>query len=193
MRFATEFRKICRRLVQETTGSNLLEFAVALPLLVVFVIGMFDFGTAFNLKQKLNNSVRGAARFGSSLPTDDLTQNPPPSVIAMRDDVDRYLLSAQINDCALGSAVATPSGTLAWTFTANSGCPGTLTLTVERGYSFPVTLANVTNPVNVISTHVSISYPFAWHFNRVIQLLVKGANYAGVTQISTDATVPNPN
>ena len=112
--------------MRETAGSNLLEFAVALPLLVVFVIGMFDFGTAFNLKQKLNNTVRGAARFGSSLPTDDLTQTPPPSIIAMRDDVDRYLLAAQINDCALGSAAATPSGTLAWTFTASSGCPGTL-------------------------------------------------------------------
>jgi len=193
VQLARELRRTIRRLVRDTMGSNLLEFAVALPLLVVFVIGMFDFGTAFNLKQKLNNAVRGAARFGSSLPTDDLTQPTPTSVLAMRDDVSRYLVSAQINDCALGSAAATPSGTLAWTFTANSGCPGTLTLTIERGYSFPVTLANINNPVNVIATHVTISYPFAWHFNRVIQLLVKGATYAGVTQISTDAVVPNPN
>lgn len=182
-----------RRLLSETTGSNLLEFAVALPLLVVFVIGMFDFGSAFNIKQKLNNAVRGAARFGSSLPTDDLTQPVPASVIAARDDFDRYIVSAQLNDCGLGAAAAVSSGTLAWTFTANTGCPGTLTLTVERGYSFPVSLANVTNPVNVISTRVSVSYPFAWHFNNVIQLLVKGATYAGVTQIVTDSIVPNPN
>jgi Flp pilus assembly protein TadG len=188
-----QLRSGLRQLRRDTMGSNLLEFAVALPLLVVFVIGMFDFGTAFNLKQKLNNTVRGAARFGSSLPTDDLTQPTPSSVLAMRDDVERYLVSAQINDCALGSSVATASGTLAWTFTANSGCPGTLTLTIERGYSFPVTVTNVPNPVNVISTHVTISYPFAWHFNNVIQLLVKGATYAGVTQISTDAIIPNPN
>jgi Flp pilus assembly protein TadG len=180
------------RLLRETSGSNLLEFAVALPLLVVFMIGIFDFGTAFNIKQKLNNAVRGTARFGSSLPTDDLTQSPPATVIAMRDDIDRYLIAAQLNDCALGSATATPSGTLAWTFTANSNCAGTLTVTIERGFSYPVTLSNVPNPVNVISTHVTISYPFAWHFNRVIQLLVKGANYAGVTQITTDALVPNP-
>ena len=182
-----------RRLRSETRGSNLLEFAVALPLLVVFIIGMFDFGSAFNLKQKLNNTVRGAARFGSSLPTDDLTQGTPSSVVAIRDDVERYMLAAQVNDCGLGTATATPSGTLAWTFTANAGCPAAVTLTVERGYSFPVNLPNITNPVNVISTHVTISYPFAWHFNSVIQLLVKGATYAGVTQITTDALVPNPN
>jgi Flp pilus assembly protein TadG len=189
--WAVQLGRALRRLRQETTGSNLLEFAVALPLLVVFIIAMFDFGTAFNVKQKLNNAVRGAARFGSSLPTDDLTQAPPPSVLAMRDDVDRYLISSQVNDCALGSAIATPSGTLAWTFTANSGCAGTLTLTVERGYSFPVT-EGAGQVVNQISTRVTLSYPFAWQFNRVIQLIAKGANYAGVTQISADAIIPNP-
>lgn len=193
MRWLRQLRSVLHKLGRDTAGSNLLEFAVALPLLVVFVIGMFDFGTAFNLKQKLNNAVRGAARFGSSLPTDDLTQPTPASVLAIRDDVSRYLIAAQVNDCTLGSTTPVSSGTLAWTFTASSGCPGTFTLTIERGYSFPVALQNITNPVNVISTHVTISYPFAWHFNNVIQLLVKGATYAGVTQIATDAVVPNPN
>ncbi len=50
----------------DTSGSQLLEFAVALPLLVVFVVGIFDFGGAFNLKQKLNNIAREGARFASS-------------------------------------------------------------------------------------------------------------------------------
>ena len=45
---------------------------MALPLLVVFVVGIFDFGGAFNLKQMLNNIAREGARFASSLPTNDL-------------------------------------------------------------------------------------------------------------------------
>ncbi len=58
-----------KALVGDTSGSQLLEFAVALPLLVVFVVGIFDFGAAFNVKQKLSNITREAARFASTLPT----------------------------------------------------------------------------------------------------------------------------
>ena len=52
------------RLLRDTNGAALIEFAVALPLLVVLVVGIFDFGGAFNLKQELNNAVREGARFG---------------------------------------------------------------------------------------------------------------------------------
>jgi len=41
-------------------------------LLIVVVVGIFDFGEAFNVKQKLNGAARGA-RFASSLPTNDLS------------------------------------------------------------------------------------------------------------------------
>jgi hypothetical protein len=43
----------------------------------------------------------------------------------------------------------------------------------------------------VITTRVSLKYPYSWHFNKVITLLVPGATYQGVTQIDTDAIVPN--
>src|SRR5205809_5457764 len=36
----------------DAQGSQIVEFAVALPLLVVFVVGIFDFGNAFSLKHK---------------------------------------------------------------------------------------------------------------------------------------------
>jgi len=32
------------------------------------VVGIFDFGNAFNMKQKLTNAARDAARFGASQP-----------------------------------------------------------------------------------------------------------------------------
>ena len=43
-------------------GSELLEFALVVPLLLVFVVGIVDFGSAYNLKQQLNNAAREGAR-----------------------------------------------------------------------------------------------------------------------------------
>ena len=45
----------------------------------------------------------------------------------------------------------------------------------------------------MISTRVTLKYPYSWHFNRVIQMLVPGATYLGVSSIITDAIVPNMN
>jgi Flp pilus assembly protein TadG len=46
--------------IRSDRGSQIVEFAVALPLLIVFVVGIFDFGEAFNQKQKLSNVVAKA-------------------------------------------------------------------------------------------------------------------------------------
>jgi len=37
---------------------------------------------------------------------------------------------------------------------------------------------------------VSITYPYQWHFNSVIQLLVPGANYT-FSDLHSDATAVN--
>jgi Flp pilus assembly protein TadG len=175
----------------DTSGSQLLEFAVALPLLVVFVVGIFDFGGAFNLKQMLNNIAREGARFASNLPTIDLDAlGTPQSVTAIRDLVVTHLQTARLNDCGLAGQAGVNGPPTTWTYTAaGGGCPAPLLLTVERSYSFTTVVG--ANTFNVISTRVSLKYPYSWHFNKVIQLLVPGATYLGVTQINTDATVPN--
>ena len=179
--------------IQETQASQLLEFAVALPLLVVFVVGIFDFGSAFNEKQTLSNMARNAARFASQIPPDDLTSAAVPlSVKSIRDQVSADLIAARLSDCGLSTQPGVSSGTMAWTFAASGGsCGGTLTLTVERGYAFPATIAGIANAVDIISSRVTISYPYQWRFNRVVQLIAPGATYAGVTLITTSAVVPN--
>jgi len=57
----------------DTRATQIAEFAVALPLLLVMVVGIFDFGNAYNLKQKVTNTAREAARLGASQPTNDLS------------------------------------------------------------------------------------------------------------------------
>jgi hypothetical protein len=180
-------------LLRATDAAALIEFAVALPLLVVLVVGIFDFGGAFNLKQELSNAVREGARFAAAQPSNDISPDilKPPSVDAIRFLVDSYLQTAHINDCGL-SAVPEPAsgGGLSWVYTASTGCPGggALTLTISRGVLVPITPSGAT--VNMVCSTVSIVYPYQWHFNSVIQLLVPGANYT-LTNLSTSSTAVN--
>ncbi len=189
-----------------TEASSLAEFAISLPLLVVLVVGIFDFGGAFNQKQQLSNAMREAARFGASEATNDLANATlPPSVDAIRYLVDSYLVAARMNDCGLGTATGSASLS-GWTYSTTGTCVGLLTLTIARdppsGTATNVTCAlpaqNYGGPNNPIAriylpcTRVSILYPYQWHFNSVIQLLVPGASF-GLAQISAKATAVNMN
>jgi hypothetical protein len=183
------------RLFAADAAAQIVEFAVVLPLLAVMVVGIFDFGQAFSIRQKLTFAARDGARFGSSQPTNDLTQAVPISVSAIRDLIDADLISAGLNDCGLGAIQ--PSGPVAWTATGNCPSSATFTVTIDRGYVSPplgqagIPIPGASEHLRLISTHVQMSYPFQWHFNSVIRLLVPSATYAGITQIETDAIAPN--
>jgi Flp pilus assembly protein TadG len=170
-------------------GSQIMEFALVLPLLVVFVTAIYDFGQAFNVKEKLNFSVKDGARFGAAQPTNDLTQDIPISVTAIRDLVDADLTAAGINDCGLGPIQQT--STLAWIATGSCSESSTLTLTINRGFVFNSGTQGTPEPLKIIATHVDISYPYQWHFAGVIKLIAPNSTAAGTTQIETDAIAAN--
>jgi len=184
----------------DTRASQIVEFAVALPLLVVFVVGIFDFGNAFNLKHKITNDALMGARFASTQPSSDLTDpnagnNTVESVARV---VAFNLSSAKVTDCGLSVAVPADvsySPPRTWTYTKNTyPCAGTLILTVERGYTFQLP-ASPTYPggMTVEATRITLSYPYKWQFNRVIQFLVPGASYQSSSQINAVAVMQNLN
>ena len=197
------------QLLVATAASSLAEFAISLPLLVVLVVGIFDFGGAFNQKQQLSNAMREAARFGASEATNDLSSGTtvPPSVDAIRFLVDSYLVAARMNDCGLVAATGSfsPSG---WTYNSTGTCVGQMSLTIAKDTQFgsPTTSGLPTcelkaanyggnNPIGMLHlpcTRATISYPYQWHFNSVIQLLVPGATL-GLTQITATTTAVNMN
>jgi Flp pilus assembly protein TadG len=191
-RLPGKFTALCAT-IRGTEGVAIAEFAITLPLLMVLLVGVFDFGGAFNLRQKLDATSREAARFASAMPTSDLSgPGTPDSVTAIRDLVDSYLKIAKINDCGLASSSAAAGPLLVWTYTASSGCAGgqSFKLTIDRGHgTFPANVGGVT--INVISTQVTLAYPYQWQFNRIIGLVAPGATYAGTTLITTTAVVPN--
>src|SRR5713226_8365635 len=133
------------RAVGNDRGSQIMEFAITVPLLVVLVVGIYDFAQAFNVKQKLNFAVKDGARFGATQPTNDLSQSVPVSVVAIRDLVDADLVAEGIGDCGLATSPLQPSGggfsKVSWTATAACQGQDNLTLTIDRGFAVPPTSA----------------------------------------------------
>jgi Flp pilus assembly protein TadG len=194
-------RRLADSLLHDDHAAQMVEFAVALPLLVLFVVGIFDFSSAFTLKQRLTNLARDAARVAAAEPSSDVQPGSTPvSVMDAYYVVDNYLQANSINDCGISN---TPTGSgLTWTFTGmGNGCPAAgLTIVVNRGYYFPATSA--TTPATsctpssagvaaVIGTCVNIQYPYPWRFGRAANLL--GRNISLPMQISGLAVALNEN
>jgi Flp pilus assembly protein TadG len=185
--------------VFDARGSQIVEFAVSLPLIAVFLIGIFDFSQAFGLKQKLCNAARDGARVGSNQPTADLSSSPPPTVQAIAQAVGQYLQTAGVTpagtDCGLGTTAPVSGGNLIWTVTA-TGCTNNPVVTINRGFLTTATMSApypTTTPMTIENTQVTVQYPFQWRFGNVVKLLVPGTSYAGTTTVSATATMQNLN
>jgi len=196
-----QFRDISGFGWREDHAAQLVEFAVALPLLVLFVVGIFDFSNAFTFKQKLTNTARDSARVAAADPANDLGSQPlPVSVIDAFQVVDNYFLANNISDCGV---ITTPSRAgLTWTYTGTTNCPtGGLIITINRGYYFPAVAATQPASVNcqplvapqtaIIGTCVSIQYAYAWKFGKVASLL--GASTVLPSMITVTSVAMNEN
>jgi TadE-like protein len=183
------------RAFSDERAAQIAEFALSLPLLVIFVIGIFDFSGALSLKQKLSNAAREGARVAAADPASDLASPSgtfaPASVMDAWQVVDNYLNSEHIADCGLSfNPPSVPSG-LTWVSTNTTppcGSSSGLILTINRG-CIPQPVS--TTGVNVVATCVTIQYPYKWQYSNVASLV--GAKFTGPTSITTTATVFNEN
>lgn len=200
--------QVPKALLCDDRAAQLVEFAVALPLLVVFVVGIFDFSGAYTLKQKLTNIARDTARAAAADPATDLI-NPSTTLPASISDAYQvaagYIKADQINNCGLSPSTYTTGSPAIWTFSASgSGCTGTgLVLIINRIYYFPASssttqVANsnctpqaVSSGTAVIATCVSISYAYPWRFGNVASFV--GSNIILPTSIVATAVALNEN
>jgi len=178
---------------RSTEGAELFEFAMALPLLLVLVVGIIDFAQAYNTKHITSNAAREAARLLSSTPLSDSscptpwTINSPGSgtpcaVTATAKTVSNYLTDAGLSQGAcLNTATATYAPVLTWTYSCNN-----VTLVIYKAYQAP----NPTAPI--LSTKVTLSYPYTFMFGRIIGLLLPGATGpTGQYIFTSDAVMQN--
>jgi Flp pilus assembly protein TadG len=178
--------RACLRM-RDDHAAQMVEFAVALPLLMAFVVGIFDFSGAFTLKQKLTNVARDAARVAAADPASDVPSSSttvPASVSDAYQLITNYFTANNINACGLTAASATYASPATWTYSANgNGCPSAgVKITINRGYSFPqgasaaAATVNCTSPglggqTAVIATCVSVQYAYQWRFGKVASLI----------------------
>ncbi|MBZ5665092.1 MAG: pilus assembly protein [Acidobacteriia bacterium] len=184
---------IAVRLRREERGSAILEFAITLPLLVVFVVGIYDFSGAFNQKQKIDQAAQEGAIIAGAQPMSDIDSGNgnPDSLQPVVTTVLNSLVSSgvvPIGSCSLpGTASGGPN--LTWTYTI-SGCSAAnpsdiLVIIINRGF------VSAPGPPVAVGTVVTVVYPYHWRFNSVIQLLVPGASYSATTPVTERATVHN--
>jgi Flp pilus assembly protein TadG len=189
-----------RKMRSRSEGAQIVEFALSLPLLVVFVVGIFDFSNAITLKQKLTNAATEGARVAAADPAGDLASptNIPASVADAWQVVDNYLLAAKVNDCGLSGVTPTQGTGLVWTATsAGAGCPGSgITLTINRSGngSNPACFGSATSGTTalvVVNSCVTLQYAYRWQFNSVSGLV--GGSLIGPSTITSVATAFNEN
>jgi Flp pilus assembly protein TadG len=175
-----------KRRASAKAGAQLLEFALALPFLLVFVVGILDFGQVYNLKQKLNNAAREAVRFAANENSgpNNLTVNGSSDAAAVRDVVTNYLTNAGVTLCT-PAATPTASG-FVYTFSSSSTGCSKFSLVINRTY--PITVGTAT----AIGTHVTLTYPYVWTIGTIANLLSGNALSLPAT-ITTDAVMQNIN
>ena len=175
----------------QTEGSALVEFAIVLPLLVVFLVGIYDFSGAFNQRQKIEHAAQeGAVVAGAQPMTDMDPSNANPDSLQPVLQVIFTSLSANnvLPPGNIGSCTVAPThvSNLIWSYTITGCSPDPLVVLIDRGW-----VSSVGGPPTTVGTQVAVSYPYHWRFNSVIQLLVPGAVYAATTSLSETATVHN--
>ncbi len=187
-------------LVRQSEGAAILEFAIVLPLLVVFIAGIYDFGGAFNQKQKIEQAAQEGAIVAGSQPTSDLlpvagstTSNPDslvPVVYAVFNSLQQSgVLTASCSAPGTATGPSGPPPTLTWQYTIH-GCSrfnasDDLVITINRGF----VAATTTSQLDVVGTVVTVTFPYDWRFYSVIQSILPGA--IATTSISESATVHN--
>lgn len=116
----------------EQQGSVIVELALMLPVLAIFILGATDLGIIIREHQVLQNAAREGARF-SALPANNIdTSNPTATANAIRDKVINYLAQENI---AIAATDCTESPAKQW----NCGA-----ITIRQRYPIPIGVGGAT-------------------------------------------------
>lgn len=106
-----------KKKLRSETGAVAVEFALVLPILLMLVLGIFEFGRAFNMQVSLSEAAREAARYAAIHQSDTGYNNS----------------AAQDAGVAAAPTVGLSRGNVAIAFTGSAPC----TVNVTVSYSTP--------------------------------------------------------
>ena len=110
----------------EDSGQALVELALALPLLLLILVGIFEFARAYSMKQSIVNAAREGARTAVVQTTANQT--------AIETVINTYLSSNNMTADSVTIDVTAPDGTAKSLGTATAG--DAVSVTVSDRYDF---------------------------------------------------------
>lgn len=159
-------------------GSQLVELAIEIPVLFLLIVGIWDLGAGFALKQKLTNAAREGARIVASTPSNtvDANGNPcanaPCNIQAAVRSVTQYLDNANLQASCLDSVTPSPApssnGTPinGWVYACNG-----VRLEIDRGTTSEgpwLTSAGTLVVPTIPITIVTLTYPVSWTHGQLL-------------------------
>jgi Flp pilus assembly protein TadG len=120
-------------------GISSVEMAIVLPVLLLLVFGMLQFGLGWRLSQVITNGAREGARFGV------VVADPPITDTAVQNRVVSYLNNSGVPANTGMVAVGYSSGSFG---TCLSGCEVSVTVTVPTTNLVPALFPLFPNPIS---------------------------------------------
>lgn len=94
--------KAAHHLRRDESGTSLLEMAIVMPFLIVFGLGVLEFGNALYQYHLITSGVRDAGRYAASLGDVDGDESPDRDAAA-RTNIKKIAVCGSITDCTLDS------------------------------------------------------------------------------------------
>jgi Flp pilus assembly protein TadG len=126
--------RILKRLGRNESGAELVEFALTLPLLLLLVLGMIEFGFLFQEYEVVTNAAREGARI-AVLPT--YSQTPADQINNATARVNEYLNDAGLNSSLPGVTVTVGPPTRTDYTAPATGCVWSVPVTVTYPHPVP--------------------------------------------------------
>lgn len=153
-------------------GAQLVEFAIAVPILLLLVVGVWDFGSALLLKQKLTNAAREGARVMVSTPiigkvgASCTGSTTPCSVQAAATAVQQYLTQAGLDASWITPATASTPAACEWIYGSQTNSNYELEIISNKK---AVNISGNGAPLSGIpATAVTLSWPVHWSLKALL-------------------------
>ena len=113
-------------------GQALAEFAIVLPLILLFIAAILEFGRAWNIKQAITDAAREGARY-------TVVRNPDLSLAQIEEKIEERLALASIEESDITISSPHPAcAVLADCFHTNLGTGKEMTVTVSTEHRMPL-------------------------------------------------------
>lgn len=147
------------QLVRDSAGAQIAETAMVMPLVFMFLLGIFWFGRAFNVYSTITYAAREGAVSAARANCADCG-NALPAAGTVETRVKDVLRASKLDATQVAVYNVTPAPAFCAGITPAGACTVSGNVTVCRG----VRLTSATNNLPTCGALVSFQYPYQFHF-----------------------------